>query len=331
MPPGAAEPGPTHRTLIVPRDHGSHQAPREPRLQRWLFSRRLAYLVLAVIAAGLIGFVAWWQLAGRYQNVPQVTRLTVTTARAELRSMGFTVKTGAPRPDNRLAKGEVIATQPAAGARVHRGSTVELIPSAGPRMIGVPQVTGQSLADAQATLRRAGLTPGQVVSQVSATIPAGIVISTNPAAGASQPQPDPVKITVSAGPPLPDFVGQQQSAAQQWAGANGVSLNVQPDAKSNQPQGTITRQSPAPNTPVSKGEVITVYVSPGPPNVAIPNVDGERVLRAYHRLRALGFQVSTQQAGPFGKTVFNYSPSGQAPKGSTITIYYGLPSFVGGG
>ena len=331
MPSGAAEPGPAHQTLIVPRDGGSHQAPREPWLQRWLFSRRLAYLVLAVIAAGLVGFVTWWQLAGRYETVPQVTRLTVTSARAELRGMGFTVKTGAPRLDNRLAKGEVIATQPAAGARVHRGSTVRLIPSAGPRMIAVPQVTGQSLPDAQATLRRAGLTPGQVASQVSATIPAGIVISTSPAAGASQPQPDPVKITVSAGPPLPNFVGQNQSAAQQWTGANGVSLNVQPDAKNNQPQGTITRQSPAPNTPVSKGEVITIYVSPGPPNVAIPNVDGQGVLQAYHRLRALGFQVTTQQAGPFGKTVFNYSPSGQAPKGSTITIYYGLPNLGGGG
>jgi eukaryotic-like serine/threonine-protein kinase len=328
---GSAGPGPAHHTLIVPRDPGSHQPPREPRLQRWLFSRRLAYLVLGVIAAGLIGFVAWWQLAGRYQTVPQVTRLTVTTARAELRGMGFTVKTGAPRLDNGLAKGEVITTQPAAGTRVHRGSTVELIPSAGPRMIGVPQVTGQSLANAQATLRRAGLTPGQVANQVSATIPAGIVISTSPAAGASQPQPNPVNITVSAGPPLPDFVGQQQSAAQQWAAGNGVSLNVQPAPSSNQPQGTITRQSPAPNTPVSKGEVITVYVSPGPPSVAIPNVDGQGVLHAYHRLRALGFQVTTQQAGPFGKTVFNYSPSGQAPKGSTITIYYGLPNFGGGG
>lgn len=331
MPSGGAEPGPAHQTLIVPRDRGSHQVPREPRLQRWLFSRRLAYLVLAVTAAGLIGFVTWWQLAGRYETVPQVTRFTMTTARAELRGMGFTVRTGAPRLDNRLAKGEVIATQPAAGTRVHRGSTVELIPSAGPRMIGVPQVTGQSLADAQATLRRAGLTPGQVVSQVSATIPVGIVISTSPAAGASQPQPDPVKITVSAGPPLPNFVGQQQSAAQQWAGANGVSLNVQPAPSSDQPQGTITRQSPAPNTPVSKGEVITVYVSPGPPNVAIPNVDGESVLQAYHRLRALGFQVTSQRAGPFGRTVFNYSPSGQAPKGSTITIYYGLPNLGGGG
>ncbi len=316
---------PAHRTLIVSRD-GGDRGPREPRLQRWLFSRRLAYLVLAVLVAGLIGGLAWWQLAGRYAKVPQATRLTVAAARAELRGAGFTVTTGAARLDNRLAKGDVIATVPAAGARVRRGSTVELIPSAGPRMIAVPQVSGQPLATAQAALRRAGLTPGKVVSQLSATIPAGIVISTSPGPGAPQPQPQPVKITVSSGPPLPDFVGQQQSAAEQWAQANGVSLNQQPDAKSSQPQGTITRQSPAPDTAVTKGEVITIYISPGPPNVPVPNVDGEGVLQAYHQLQALGFQVTTQRAGPFGKNVFDYSPNGQAPKGSTITLYYGLPS-----
>jgi serine/threonine-protein kinase len=193
-------------------------------------------------------------------------------------------------------------------------------------MIAVPQVSGQPLATAQAALRRAGLTPGKVVSQLSATIPAGIVISTSPGPGTSQPQPQPVKITVSSGPPLPDFVGQQQSAAEQWAQANGVSLNEQPDARSSQPQGTITRQSPAPSTAVTKGEVITVYISPGPPNVTVPNVDGEGVLRAYRQLRALGFQVTTQRAGPFGKNVFDYTPNGQAAKGSTITLYYGLPS-----
>ena len=193
-------------------------------------------------------------------------------------------------------------------------------------MISVPQVSGQPLASAQAALKQAGLTPGKVNSQVSATIAAGVVISTSPGSGTSWPQPKPVGITVSAGPPLPDFVGQQQSAAQGWAQANGISLNVQNDKASNQPQGTITRQSPGPNTPVAQGEVVTVYVSSGPPQVAIPNVDGKGVLQAYKMLQQLGFQVTPQRAGPFGHTVFNYSPSGQAPKGTTITLYYGLPN-----
>ena len=320
---------PARHTLIVSRD-GAGPPPHEPRLQRWLFSRRLVYLVLAIVVLGLAGGIGWWQLAGRYTKVPQVTRLTVAAARAQLQGMGFTVRTGAARLDNTLAKGEVMATLPAVGAQLRNGSTIELIPSAGPRMIGVPQVSGQTLANAEAALRQAGLTPGTVVSQVAGTIPAGVVISTSPGAGASQPQPRPVTITVSAGPPLPNFVGQQKSAAEQWAQANGVSLNEQPAAKSNQPQNTVTRQSPAANTPVSKGEVVTIYISPGPPNVQIPNVDNEGVRKAARQLQALGFQVSLQQVGPFGSSVFNYSPTGQAPKGSTITLYYGLPSLGGG-
>jgi serine/threonine-protein kinase len=221
------------------------------------------------------------------------------------------VTTGQARLDNAVAKGSVISTTPAVAARVRKGSMVELIPSAGPRMITVPQVSGQPLANAQAALRQAGLTPGKVTSQVSATIAAGVVISTSPGSGASWPQPKPVGITVSAGPPLPNFVGQQQSAAQAWGQANGVSVNVQNDKASSQPQGTITRQSPAANTAVTKGEVITVYVSPGPPQVAVPNMDGKSLLQAYKVLRQLGFQVTTQRVGPFG---------------STITLYYGLPN-----
>jgi serine/threonine-protein kinase len=306
---------------------GGHAQPREPRLQRWLFSRRLLYLIAVIVVLVVAGSVAWWQMAGRYTHVPKVTGLSLSAAKTELQGMGFKVATGPAKMDNTVAKGDVISTTPGASAQAHKGSTVELFVSAGPRMISVPQVSGQPLANAQSALKQAGLTPGSVTNQVSGTIAAGVVISTNPGAGTSWPQDKPVTITVSAGPPLPNFVGQQQSAVQTWAQTNGISLNEQPaPASSSQPQGAITKQSPAPNTAVSKGEVVTIYISPGPPAVSIPNVDGMSVLQAYAKLRGLGFQVSTQQSGPFGRTVFNYSPSGQAPKGSTITIYYGLPN-----
>jgi serine/threonine-protein kinase len=334
--PAGAHYGPQHQTLVVSRDalggrHAEPHGPREPRLQRWLFSRRLVYLVAALVVAVLVVGVAWWQLAGRYTTVPQVTRMSLAAAQAELRSQGFTVVTEPARLDNGLAKGQVISTSPAAGARVRKNGTIEVVPSAGPRLLSVPQVSGEALAAAQAALRQAGLTPGPVTSQVSATIAAGIVISTSPAAGAMQPQPKPVAITVSAGPPLPNFVGQPQTSAEAWAQANQISLNEQPDTNSTQPQGTVTRQSPAANSPATKGEVVTIYISQGPPMVAIPNVDGTNLDQATKALEALGFQVTSQQAGPFGHVVFNYSPTGQAPKGSTITLYYGLPGIGGGG
>jgi eukaryotic-like serine/threonine-protein kinase len=292
-------------------------------LQRWLFSRRLGYLAAGLAVVLLLGLLGWWLTSGRYRTVPGVASLTVATARAELTAAGFTVSTGKALLDNQVARGKVIRTVPSAGARVGSGSRVTLIPSAGPHMIAVPQVTGQGLATAEQALRHAGLTVGEVRTAPSATIPAGIVVSTGPPAGAMQPQPDPVSLVVSAGPPVPDFVGQPVGVAQQWAQANGVSLDQVTAAHSDLPAGTVTHQSLPPGSTFTRGQVIIVKISPGPPQVHIPNVDGMPVDQATHILEGLGFSVTVNQIGP-AQTVFSYSPNGQAPKGTTITLWVGL-------
>jgi hypothetical protein len=45
--------------------------------------------------------------------------------------------------------------------------------------------------------------------------------------------------------------------------------------------------------------------------------------QAKQTLKGLGFDVSVNKFGPFNK-VFDYTPSGQAPKGSTITLWAGF-------
>jgi eukaryotic-like serine/threonine-protein kinase len=296
--------------------------PPEPRLQRLLFSRRLGYVAAALAVVLIAGMVTWWLTSGRYTTVPKITGMTVAAAKAELRDAGFTVSTGKALLDNHVAKGEVIHSVPATGQRVRKGSRITLIPSAGPHRLQVPQVTGLALPDAQAALRHAGLTPGRVKNEPSATIAAGIVVSTTPAAGVLWPQPQPVQLVVSAGPPMPDFVGQPQAAAEGWSQANGVSLDVV-TVKSDVPAGTIIRQSQPPGSTFTKGQVIKITVSAGPPTVAIPNVDGLPVGRATHILEKLGFSVTVNQVGPLD-TVIHHSPDGQAPKGSTITLWVGL-------
>jgi serine/threonine-protein kinase len=225
---------------------------------------------------------------------------------------------------DRVAKGSVIGTQPAVGSRVSKGGTVLLIVSAGPHMIPVPQVTGNPLATAQAALRHAGLIPGKVVEQTSTTIQSGIVISTTPAAGVSWPESRPVSLVVSTGQPVPNFVGQDKAVAEQWTQANSVQLNEVADAKSTQPAGMVTQQSVAPGSAFTPHQVITIGFSNGPQMANVPNVDGQQVSQAEQALTQAGFQVKVDQVGPLD-TVFNYSPTGQAPQGSTITIYVGLP------
>jgi serine/threonine-protein kinase len=327
--PGPYRTGDQHTLIVSGGADAPYSQPRprygrpEPRLQRLLFSRRFGYLAAALAVVLVVGMVTWWLTSGRYTTVPRVTGMTVAAAKAELSGAGFTVTTGSARLDNQFAKGQVIRSVPAAGLRMVKGGRITLIPSAGPHRRQVPQVTGLTLPAAQAALRQAGLTPGPVRKETSGTIAAGIVVSTAPAAGALWPQPEPVRLVVSAGPPVPDFVGQPQAAAEEWASANGVKLDEVTTTKSDAPAGTITHQSPPPGSAFTQGQVIIITISAGPPTVAIPDVDGLKADRATRILEKLGFSVNVNQVGPLD-TVFNHSPSGQAPKGSTITLWAGL-------
>src|SRR4029077_18365052 len=214
-------------------------------------------------------------------------------------------------------------TNPANGSRIARGGRVDLVVSAGPHMINMPQVTGQTLTAAQAASKHADLTPGKLKRATSTTIAAGIVTPTDPTAGSSWPQPKPVSIVLSAGPPLPNFVGQDKSVAEQWAAANGVKLNEVPAAHSYQPVNIVVKQSAPPGSAFTNGEVITVQISPGPPMVNIPDVTGMRIPKAVQVLRHAGFVVQINQVGLFN-VVFSESPTGQDPKGSTIPLTTGL-------
>jgi eukaryotic-like serine/threonine-protein kinase len=328
--PGSGSWAATH-TLIVPagldqdyadsNGYAGHRRERrynDPILQRWLFSRR----ILIVLAAVVIAIGVWWLASGQYTAVPPVAGMTVSTARGDLTNAGLTVVTGAARHSDTVPAGQVITTEPAAGGHISHGGTVTIIPSLGPVLVAVPSVTGQPLAQADHNLKAAGLTPGRPAYQTSSSIPAGVVLSTNPVAGQHWPKHKPVQLVVSSGQPLPNFVGQSLSAAQGAASASGYSINPVADTNSSQPANTVTRQSPAAGTPITSGEVVTVYYS-SPQMVNVPDVTGMDVNQAQQVLQQAGFQVTVNQMGP-GQTVGSYSPTGQAQQGATITINVGL-------
>ena len=293
----------------------------EPFLQRWLFSRRLVYLVAAAVAVIGLGVSGWWLMSGRYTPLPSVDGMQVAAATQALRQAGFAVRTGTPVIDNAVPKGDVISTSPS--GRALKGATIILTVSAGPRMIVVPPVAGESVNAAKATLRQAGLLVSDTTKPVgvAGVVVLGSVEGTTPAAGTSWPANRVVYVNVVAGMALPDFVGQDINTIQGWAGSNNIQLNPVQVASSQQ-QGIIVRQSPAAGTPVTAGQAVTVYVSNGPAEVAIPDLRGENFDRAKHELKQLGFQVVGRQFGP-GDTVFLVTPSGSAPSGSAIIVYYG--------
>jgi beta-lactam-binding protein with PASTA domain len=296
---------------------------REPFLQRWLFSRRLAFVAVAVVAVIGLGGGSWWLTSGRYTTVPSVAGLTTTAARQELVQAGFKVTTGAREIDADVPKNDVISTSPS--GRALPGATVALTVSLGPRMITVPPVAGKTQSQAVQALRAAGLTVSSATKGVgvTGTVVLGAVVGTVPAAGTSWPQNRAVTIEVVAGLTLPPLVGEDINAIQQWAGQNNIHLQPT-NVQSNKPQGIIVAQGTPAGTPVPPGSTVSVSVSQGPPEVAIPgNLVGQPFQQVQQQLQALGFQVNGQQQFGFGQRVTSINPSGQAPAGSTITVTYG--------
>jgi serine/threonine-protein kinase len=112
-------------------------------------------------------------------------------------------------------------------------------------------------------------------------------------------------------------------AAQQLAGQDKVTLQQQQDNNSQQAKGIITGQQPTPGGVFQPGQTVIVQVSTGPQLVAVPNPIGMSVQDATKLLGDAGFQVKVNRFGFFNK-VFDFSPVGEAPRGSTITLDTGF-------
>ena len=312
--------GVSSRTLVVHREEGGRYARgREPFLQRWLFSLRLVVVALIVALGVGLGVGGWWLSSGRYASIPVVTNDSVSQARTALTMDGFKVAKVSQVHSNAIAQGTVVGTSPS--GRVAKGSAVTILVSSGPFTSIVPRVNGDKLPAAEAALKQAHLT--YKVDRVGSDAAVGTVLGTKPAAGTSWPQTKPVTIQVSGGAAVPNFVGQSQQVAQDWASSHGAHLQTQQDQNSQQPSGTITQQEPAAGSLYQQGETVVVTVSSGPAEVNIPDVIGMSVQEATQELHGAGFNVQVQSFGlpgnPNGK-VWDYSPVGQAPRGSTILL-----------
>ena len=316
---GARDDVSSHTLVVHREDGGRYLSGREPFLQRWLFSPRLLIIALILVLGVGLGVGGWWLTSGRYAQVPGVAGDSVATATAALTADGFIVGKDVQVHSNIVRKGAVLGTTPA--GRVSKGTHLALLVSSGPFTSVVPNLQNDSVAAAQAALQRLHL--ASTTTKVGSNSPVGTVTGTNPVAGTSWPQNKPVVIQVSSGPPLPNFVGENVQAAQQWAQQNGVTISTQPDNNSQQTSGTITGQQPAAGATFTQGETVTVTVSSGPQLVSVPSPIGLSVAQATQLLQQAGFQVKVNNYGPFGK-VFDFSPVGQAPRGSTITLDVGF-------
>jgi eukaryotic-like serine/threonine-protein kinase len=304
-----------NHTLVVHRDQGGGGGGGSF-LGRWLFGPRLALVALLAVLAVLAGYGAWYVTGGRDASIPVVAGDTPQTATSILEAAGFQVLTGS-EPSNSFQQGQVAGTSPTGQAP--KGSKVVLLVSTGPFKSTIPDVKGDTKNAALAALSAVHLTA--TTQLVGSSLPIGTVVGTTPKAGTSWPQTQPVTLLIAGGKALPNFKGMTQDQARAIAQQEGLQLQFNQDQNGTAAQGTIESQSPAAGSVMTPNENVTLTVSAGGQMVPLPDVITDNVQSARAILESAGFHVVVN--GPdFLATVWNEDPSsGQAPFGSTVTIY----------
>ncbi len=199
-------------------------------------------------------------------KVPKVEGLDQGIATSRLLKRGFVV-TPVPELSETVKAGTVIRTDPPAGKKLEPGSNVNLIVSAGPAPIPVPDVIGLDQHEATRQLVAAGFRVSQT-TEPSRTVALDRVIRTQP--GPQQPaQKDSnVTIVVSSGPKqsqVPDVVGMSQSAAVAALKTAGFQPNVSQAVSTGTNIDKVISQSPAAGTTADDGSAVTITVGIAPP------------------------------------------------------------------
>jgi serine/threonine-protein kinase len=147
------------------------------------------------------------------------------------------------------------------GASVEKGSTVNVVVSAGPEPRTIPQLAGMAPAQAEQALKALRLVPAKGEDVFNALVPAGAVASTNPPAGTKVPRDSNVVYQLSKGADVvtvPNLVGMSvQQAKSTLAAAGLVAGTIKGD-----PSWPVLSTAPAAGTKLPRGSAVAMQLFP---------------------------------------------------------------------
>ena len=269
--------------------------PPQPKRRRWV--PWLVGLFLLGVLGGL-GYLAWVLFRTPTHEVPAVVGLPRDEALALVDDFDWEITVDDDRSDEYRTPGQVILTSPLAGEDLAEGSPLLVVISEGPEFRSVPDLSGLSVADAQAEIESLELVAAEPTAEFSEDVPAGTVISSSvegvPLGGDVLPGAE-VQLVVSDGPQprgVPQLRGLTEEEATQLLSDLGLVLAVDQQVFDDEvPAGEIATQSPAVSTELARGGTITANVSKGPDLVTFPDLTGMTLPQIGQALSDAGLRV----------------------------------------
>lgn len=194
-----------------------------------------------------------------------------------------------------------------------------------PATIAIPDVAGQTVAEAKETLKKANFEIGEEKSEASEKVEEGRIIRTDPSAGTTRKEGSKINLIVSSGKQsfqLSNYIGRKSTDVIAELKQKKVPENlikIEEEESSESEAGTVLRQSPAAGTTydLSKASTITLTVAKKVTSVAMPSYIGSSLEFTKNNLvQIVGIkeanievvEVSTAPAGTAEGTVVEQSP-----------------------
>ncbi|MDE6148809.1 MAG: Stk1 family PASTA domain-containing Ser/Thr kinase, partial [Ruminococcus sp.] len=215
-----------------------------------------------------------------------------------------------------------------AGTLVREGYTLTLKVSRGKRMISVPDVKNKQSDIAESELTSAGFTP-VLRETYDNDVAKGLVIRTEPSAGQEAPSNSEVLVIVSKGPfesdlKVPSVIGLTKEKAIAKLTENKLEYQIEEIAHEGD-KGKVIEQSIAGGQFVSKGTVVTIFLSTGEAEtqsltISMPmpnNIWGSYVIEVYRDGNVIQTQSIADGAQVAGSNI-NINVSGK--KSETLSV-----------
>ncbi len=301
----------------LPRQRPPNAGGGRLRGHRWI----ALVLGLAIVLAG--GTLAWDLVVAPSIVVPNVVGAKPGEARAALERQHLKLAVAAATPSRTVAEGRVAEQSPGPGRAVRRWTTIRIAPSSG---ILLPELKGQEPHEAETALSNLGLR-WKEQPRPSASVRAGLVAGTRPAAGATIRDGQQVEVSVSIGRPqveVPGVRGDGLEAAVAELRRAGFKTSAVQVFDTSVPEGGVVNTSPPAGVQATWGSTVQVYVSKGPDLVEVPDVRNLTKERAEEALRALGLRWRYSLG--FGGVIANQDPGPgtRIPRGSVVGLSVGL-------
>ena len=320
---GVAAAAPEVTVRPVASGGGSRRPPQQRRGRGWIVA--LTLLVLGVAGAAFAG----WYLAagpGKQVAVPGILGMDQAAATAALQEVGLTLEVAGEEFSETVAAGLVLSADPEPGASAAVNSAVSVVLSRGPERYAVPDVRGEPLETAKATLAEANLGVGVITEAWDPEIPAGSVAATEPAVGEELRSGTLVDLIVSKGPKpvrLANYAGSPADEVRTELEAAGLVVTTTEDFSTEYAEGLVISTTPGKGERVPVGGSVALVVSKGPPPVEVPYlIDMKRDDAVYVlQQRGLNVEINEPPFTPLNRVISQDPAAGTVvPYGSTVTI-----------